>query len=258
MHRALLAAVFALSLMGQIKAPNGSGVSMGHLHLLSRDPAAHRLFWVDLLGGQPVTWGKMEVFKFPDVLVMVQKGEPSAGSEGSAINHLGFLVGNLEEYVAKAQAKGFQVAPQRPSPVQAFVFAPDGIKVELTEDKSISGGAAHHHVHWFTGSDVDTKAWYVRMFGGVPGRRGRFEAADIPGANLTFSKSEQPVSATKGRAVDHVGFEVTNLEAFVKKMEADGLKFDIPYRKLPSGLAIAFFTDPWGTYVELTEGLGKI
>ena len=49
------------------------------------------------------------------------------------------------------------------------------------------------------------------------------------------------------------------LEAFCKKLEASGVKFEIPYRKVPSlGLSIAFLTDPWGTRIELTEGLGKI
>ena len=258
MVRIPLLILLSLPLFAQIKSPNDSGVSMGHLHLLSANPEAHRAFWVDLMGGQPVKFGQMEAYKFPGVIVMIQKGEPSAGSEGSSVNHLGFLVNNLESYVSKAQSKGYRVAEQRPSPIQAFVFAPDNVKVELTEDKSIGSGAVHHHVHFFTPSDVETKAWYVKTFGAVPGRRGRFEAADIPGANLTFSQSEQPVSPTKGHGLDHIGFEVKGLEAFTKKLEAQGVKFNIPYRKLPSGLAIAFFTDPWGSYVELTEGLDKI
>src|SRR5688572_8832880 len=115
MLRALLAVAITLPLAGQIKAPNASGVSMGHIHLLSPDPSQHRSFWVDFLGGEPVS-GLGESFKFPGVLVMIRKGDAWGGSDGSAVNHLGFLVSNLEEYVSKAQAKGFQVAPQRPSP----------------------------------------------------------------------------------------------------------------------------------------------
>jgi hypothetical protein len=64
---------------------------------------------------------------------------------------------------------------------------------------------------------------------------------------------------TRGRAIDHIGFEVKNLEAFVKGLEAKGMKIDVAYRAVPQlGLAIAFITDPWGTYIELTEGLDKI
>jgi predicted enzyme related to lactoylglutathione lyase len=52
---------------------------------------------------------------------------------------------------------------------------------------------------------------------------------------------------------------VKNLEAFTKKLEAQGVKFTVPYRQVPAlGIAIAFVTDPWGTSIELTEGLDKI
>ena len=77
--------------------------------------------------------------------------------------------------------------------------------------------------------------------------------------NLTFGTSRNPPTlGTKGRSIDHIGFEVKNLEAFCKKLEADGVKLDVAYRKVPAaGIAIAFLTDPFGTYVELTEGLDK-
>jgi hypothetical protein len=67
------------------------------------------------------------------------------------------------------------------------------------------------------------------------------------------------VVGTQGRAVDHIGFEVKNLAEFTKTLEANGVKLAVPYRTVPAlGIAIAFFTDPWGTYIELTEGLDKI
>jgi len=56
--------------------------------------------------------------------------------------------------------------------------------------------------------------------------------------------------------VDHVGFEVKNLEAICKQLEAGGLKLDVPYQRYPDlGIATAFLTDPVGLYIELTEGL---
>jgi hypothetical protein len=37
------------------------------------------------------------------------------------------------------------------------------------------------------------------------------------------------------------------------------VKFDVTYRKIPAlGLSLAFLTDPWGTYIELTEGLNRL
>jgi len=45
------------------------------------------------------------------------------------------------------------------------------------------------------------------------------------------------ISATlvgsKGRGIDHIGFEVKNLDAFVKNLEAQGVKMDAAVRQLP-------------------------
>jgi hypothetical protein len=61
---------------------------------------------------------------------------------------------------------------------------------------------------------------------------------------------------TKGRAIDHIGFEVKNVEAFMKKLQEEGVTIEIPYRDVPNiGLKIGFVTDPVGTRIELTEGL---
>ena len=50
-----------------------------------------------------------------------------------------------------------------------------------------------------------------------------------------------------------------NLEAFCKQLEAQGIKLAVAYRQVPAlGIAIAFITDPWGTSIELTEGLDKV
>ena len=63
-----------------------------------------------------------------------------------------------------------------------------------------------------------------------------------------------PTVTTKGRVLDHIGFDVKNLEAFMKKLEAAGVKIDRPYTKNPqTGGALAFISDPWGTYIELNE-----
>src|SRR5206468_11831465 len=82
--------------------------------------------------------------------------------------------------------------------------------------------------------------------------------ADLPGANLTFSKAEGPAVSTKGRALDHIGFDVNNLEAFCKKLEAAGIKLERPITKNANGVGIAFISDPWGTYIELNERPGAV
>jgi len=53
--------------------------------------------------------------------------------------------------------------------------------------------------------------------------------------------------------LDHIGFDVVDLKAFIKKLEANGIKLDRPYTEQGPGAALAFITDPWGTYIELNQ-----
>lgn len=254
----LFASLLGAPAFAQLAAPNAAGVSMGHVHIKSRDLEAQRKLWVDVLGGKPGKLGPMETAKFPGVLVLYEKGEPSGGTVGSVVNHLGFQVGDLKGTLAKARAAGVQLETwTNPG---TFLLGPDAVRVELMENTAIAGPAVFHHVHFFDTSATDTQAWYVKTFEAKAGRRANFEAADLPGVNLTFTVPPTGATATtKGRALDHIGFEVRGLEAFAKKLAAQGVKFDRPYQYIPAlGVAIAFFTDPFGTYVELTEGLDKL
>ena len=94
------------------------------------------------------------------------------------------------------------------------------------------------------------------MFRGVGGKRSNYDAVDLPGINVNFSggRTSTPM---KGRALAHIGLEVAGLEAFCKRLESLGVKFDAPYRKGADGMATASLTDPWGTSIELTEGLRR-
>jgi extradiol dioxygenase family protein len=100
----------------------------------------------------------------------------------------------------------------------------------------------------------EIQAWYAKIFGAKPGMRGTNIADDLPGANLSFAKTDTPTVTTKGRVLDHIGFDVTDLDAFAKKLTAAGVKLDRPVtRNDKTGDALAFITDPWGTYIELNE-----
>lgn len=249
-----LSAVVATAAWAQLAPPNEAGVAMGHLHLTVRDPDAQKAFWT-ALGGVPVVNGRLQLIQFPGTFVMLRKGEPTAGTEGSVINHIGFKVKSLKDVQAKAEAAGAKTMPGS-NPSQIWVYAPDDLKLEMTEDPSLTVPIASHHIHYNVTAPLEVQAWYAKTFGATPGKRGTFDAADLPAINLSFSKAPAALPGTKGRSLDHIGFEVKGLEAFLKKLEASGVKLDMPYRQLPnSTTAIAFLTDPWGTYIELTENL---
>jgi catechol 2,3-dioxygenase-like lactoylglutathione lyase family enzyme len=232
---------------------------MGHLHILTSDPAAHRKLWIEVLGGVPVKAGPIELAKFPGVLVAFRQGAPSAGTEGSVVDHLGFLVRDLASTKNKLAHAGVPIVREAPETRQFFALFPDKVKVEFTEDATLQTPIRHHHVHFASQRLEEMRAWYARALGAIPGMRGRFKAADLPGVNLSWNSAEKPPAPTKGRSLDHIGFEVQNLRVFAKKLEALGVQFEVPPTWRPElGLTVAFFTDPFGAYVELTEGLSSL
>jgi catechol 2,3-dioxygenase-like lactoylglutathione lyase family enzyme len=252
------------SALAQLAAPNGNGVALGHIHLTAHDVDGMRKFFV-ALGGTPLQEGRL--IQFPGVFIMVSQGEPTAGTAGSIVNHIGFKVRNIAEAKARWQAAG--LTGENGS---NYYVAPGGVRIEMNEDKALAHPMEFYHVHYWVDSPPDVQAWYAKTFGAVPGRRAAGDSlmyvGDVPGANLTFSDVikmgkpagfDPPMAPTKGRALDHIGFEVRNLEAFCKKLEAQGVKFDRPYQRVSnpsrSPTAAAFLTDPWGTSIELTENL---
>jgi glyoxalase/bleomycin resistance protein/dioxygenase superfamily protein len=102
------------------------------------------------------------------------------------------------------------------------------------------------------------KAWHVAVLGAKPGKRGNFEAADLPCVNLTYSPAPSPVVGTRGRVLDRIGFDVEGLHALCARLAGMGITPDKPIAPVPDLHAMAAsITDPWGTCIELTEGLGK-
>jgi predicted enzyme related to lactoylglutathione lyase len=77
---------------------------------------------------------------------------------------------------------------------------------------------------------------------------------DVPGAQLRFAKADAAQAKTRGRVLDHIGFDVKDHAAFVKKIEAEGIKLDQPPRRNEAtGVIITYITDPWGTRIELVQ-----
>jgi catechol 2,3-dioxygenase-like lactoylglutathione lyase family enzyme len=246
----------------QLAPPNAAGVSYGHVHLNVADIELHKKLWVDHFGGVVVQKGPLTAIKLPNMLIALTKAVPTGPSQGTVIDHFGFKVRNITELMQAWKAAGYEVQSEFTGAEgfpNAYLLGPDGLRVELQEDKTLTVKAAPNHVHLWTGDYVKLLDWYIDTFSATRRKRGSIETtADVPGINLSFATSKTPTAPTKGRSIDHIGFEVKDLEAFCKKLEAKGIKFDVPYRDVPSiGLKIAFFTDPSGVYIELTEGFDK-
>jgi catechol 2,3-dioxygenase-like lactoylglutathione lyase family enzyme len=250
-----LVSIAVTTLPAQLVSPNSAGDAIGHIHLNVRDIEAQQRFWT-AVGGTLANNEKLVMVQFPGIYIVLRKQDATGGTVGSRVNHFGFHVKKIDESVSKWKAAGLQVEKGN-NPQQVFLTAPDDIRIEILEDRSIATPIAMHHIHLFVPDTQAAQAWYVKNFGAVPGKRGAFDTANVPGAEIAFTKDEKALAPTKGRSVDHIGFEVSNIDEFVKKLEANGISTEAPIRTSAnaSKLRIAFLMDPWGTYIELTEGL---
>jgi predicted enzyme related to lactoylglutathione lyase len=267
----------------QILVAKEGPVVYGHHHLNTTDLAAQKKFFVDTLGGKVRHIGTgsraQDIIEFPNVQLWFRPMQaPTGGTIGTTVNHIGFSVNDIRAVVTKLKASGYKmittdsvaatvkvtddVAAASPTTNIAFVLGPEQTKVEFVEVKDQKLPIQLHHIHFFGEKNVDMQAWYAKTFGAkqLPQNPGSaFVQDQLPGVFLNFTPSPTPTVGTTGRALDHIGFEVKNLEAFTKQLEAQGIKLDRPYTKVPElGIAIAFIKDPWGTNIEMTEGLDQV
>ncbi|HEU4619263.1 MAG TPA: VOC family protein [Gammaproteobacteria bacterium] len=272
---ACLAAAGARAELTNREAP----IIVGHYHLNVTSVEAHKKFWVDTLGGKAIKLGGIDVIEFPDVYLFLHVQPPTGPTRGTTFDHIGFAVPDVPTVAARAVANGYQLTVGRePGPGEtaapptagnygkfAYLLGPDGVKVELvTNSDPNPPPIKHHHVHFVNKQFVEMQQWYMKAFNATlrPGQTDFFIGADLPGVGymLNFFSwlPDEKLVGTRGRAVDHVGFEVRNLAEFCKSLEAKGIKLTEPYHEHDAehgGIAAAAITDPWGTYIELTEGL---
>ena len=287
-------AIFALAALpgfAQLVSHADAPIRIGHYHLNVTSVEAHKKFWAGTLGGKAMKFGSIDVIEFPDAFIFLRVQKPAGPTRGTAFDHIGFAVPKVPAMAAKLAAAGYQETTGRePKPVDknagepppaasgtsavygrfAYFLGPDGVKIELvTSDQKDAAPIVAHHIHFINKQYVEMQQWYMKAFNATlrPGQTDFFIGADLPGVgySLNFFRWEGDQSITHvptaGRVVDHVGFEVKNLDAFCKALEAKGLRLARPYTKTTgamNGIATAMIIDPWGVSIELTEGLDKL
>jgi catechol 2,3-dioxygenase-like lactoylglutathione lyase family enzyme len=243
--------------LAQLAPPNDIGVALGHIHLVVKNVDAQKEFWTAMLGGTLVTNGPLTLIQFPGIFIMLRQGETTGPSAGSIVNHFGFVYKDLAAARARWKAAGVKFDVGETNPNQGYVYAPDSAtRVEVFGDPSLPGPVSMDHIHIYPpeGDIPVIQAWYAKVFGvALPGLT---DCAYFHRFNLSFSAGQGTLAATKGRELDHLGFDVKNIEEFEKRLIALGLKFEAPPRQVPNAQTkVAFLTDPWGTYIEVTEHL---
>jgi catechol 2,3-dioxygenase-like lactoylglutathione lyase family enzyme len=253
----LFASTLTAATAGAQPAPfNQIGVTMGHWHLISKDVEASKKLFL-AMGGKLYMPGQ-PLMMFPglyiNLILGTEKGD--GGTVGSVVNHVGFIVDNVQQRVAQWKAAGVRVLPGTNDRLdQAFVETPDGVRMEILEDKTQTMPIRSEHVHLaLPAAEIPkAQAWYAKTFGGQTGTRNNAQVVNLPGVQIRFNAADTTQAPTRGRVLDHIGFDVKDHAAFVKRLEADGITLDEPARTGASGNSVTYITDPWGTRIEVIQ-----
>ena len=169
---------------------------------------------------------------------MLRKAEPTGPPAGTVVNHFGFVFKDLPAALAlwKARQRTNQTTPGNPN--QGYVHAPDGVRVEFFGDPALTVPVKIvPHSRLWRGHAGDA-GMVCRGFG----RRARHTPAIstpgwiacdfFPGMNYSFS-SEHGKLLRPIRSLNHIGFDVTNLYALVKRLAAQGIAIEAPPAPVP-------------------------
>ena len=252
-------------------------IRVGHYHLNVTSVDEHKKFWVDAMGGVATKVGSVEAVRFGDVFLLLRPQKPTGPTRGTTFDHIGFAVPNVPDFAGKVIARGYTrtvgrvtaAAPDAGPPAALgrfeYLVGPDGVKVELvTNMEPNAPPIVHHHVHFINPQYQEMGRWFMKALNATERAGGTdfFFGADLPGIGymLNFFRWElkDPLVGTGGRAVDHVGFEVRGLKEFLGTLPAKDMKVPALQRDRDLGVDRVIITDPWGTVVELTEGLEKV
>ena len=196
--------------------------------------------------------------------------QPTLGStQGTGVNHISFSYPDVTAKMAELEAVGVRgsgVRLQRfpdgatlrdvPGLFKAgFIFDPWGTRIEMVEDENTLG---FHHIHLSAEDPEATLAWYRDVFGGEPASlRGRLDGLRFGDVWLLASRHDRGAPATTmGRAIDHIGFVVDDLDAAGAEMAAFDVLFEQEAAVPPNGRTQArraFIAGPDNVRLEVVE-----
>jgi polar amino acid transport system substrate-binding protein len=237
-------------------AQTGFADFIDHVHLAVPDQPRAVDWYRRHFGGQPTSEGADRLM-FGETRVIFQRNAGAQPSAGSAIDHLGFSVADLDAAMKALEADGAQVTtPARDVPglfKLAFVEDPWGVRLEIVQDTARLG---LHHVHLRAPDPGQALAWYASAFGGTVGKlKDRIDGGAYDGVWVLVAKGEATPSA--GHAIDHLGFRPINVDAAVAALKTKNVTVTTEPRPLTlaggASVRLAFVVSPDGARIELVQ-----
>lgn len=226
-----LSRLFVASLAAVVSAlaqPGAPNIAAAHIHLNAADPDAAIAFWNDVIGTSNSTIGSYKGVDTLGVKILFTRKAPSGASTGSAIDHIALRVPDLLPVIDRLSKTSYKSFRPPNSSDRIVIDGPDGVRIEIMEENSAYTPLEFNHIHLSSKQPKEMQAWYIANLGARPGPVDA-NSVLIPGANVTISQADSVVPSAD-RSIDHISFEVTDLENLCKKLVESGAKNSIPLR----------------------------
>jgi len=239
---------------------------VGHHIFRAKDVEAANRFWMTL-GAEPAALATIKLMKIPGVLLYISSAAGRAGAtpapslggnHGTTVEFISFKVKDLKSSLEKWKAVGIEPMKEYK---ETTLLGPDDIQVRIIEDRSLTVPISSDGIVMNVASAAEVSAWYEKWFSAKLSRTGADTIGEIPGARIVFRETKDPIAPTKGHSLGLLGFEVRDLPAFVKKYQEAGGKFDgngTIATSAAANLSVIQLTDPWGTSIEVSQGLAAV
>lgn len=263
--RATLSAALLTLAAGLIAAASAQTFPYDHVHVNVPEPAAAANWYEKNFGGKRITEAPDRLM-YGSTRFMFLKLANAKPSSGSAIDHVGFSVKDIDAKMKEFEAAGVKiVSPVRDLPGVfkiAFVEDPWGTRIEVVQDPDLLG---LHHIH-MRGPDPEAVfTWLQAKFGGERTKlRGRLDAMKYssPGfSDMWILVQKGDAEPSEGHAIDHIGWRSQGpLKNTIDGLRAKEVKVLTEPRPLPlpNGPTINFsyVAGPAGAKIELVERPG--
>ena len=260
-----------------------------HIHLNTTDPKAAIDFYTTKFEAEKARFAGLVdgVWVRKSWLLFTKVSTPPPSDIVSTIWHIGWGAEDMPAAYQKQIDSGtkFQtpitdiskLAGMAPGKFfYAYVDGPDHALIELNT-------ANHHHfghLHLLSEDPVAAAEWYEKHLG-IPIRGKQPEqriydgfpvgpSASLQADNVNIIifpvayarhgmedlwKDRKTFESTKGRAVDHIGFSVENLQESIERLRAQGVNITNEPRSIAGGkVKFAFIEGPDKMWIELVEG----
>lgn len=236
-----------------------------HVHFNVPDPSAASKWYESHFGGKRITEAPDRLM-YGSTRVMFYRTPDAKPSAGSAIDHVGFSVADLDGTLKKFQADGVKITtPMREVEglfKLAFIEDPWGTRIEVVQDPELLG---LHHIHMRNPDPEQTFHWLLGNFGGERTKlKGRIDAVryHVAGfSDMWILVTKGEAEPSQGHAIDHLGWRSPRpLAETMAELAAKGVETTSEPRALAlaNGPAISFVyvAGPAGARIELVERPG--